>query len=56
MLYIALAFMASGAIVGAWRLSGTSPIESRVSGTLFLIGMILVMVHLIWKRGAKPAS
>ena len=50
MLYYALIFMVVGVIAGALNLAGVSAVAVQISWILFLIGIILVAVHLFSRR------
>ena len=52
MLHYALMFLVVGLIAGALGLFGVAAVASRISWMLFLIGMVLVAVHLISDRRA----
>jgi uncharacterized membrane protein YtjA (UPF0391 family) len=55
MLYYALVFLVTGLIAGALNLAGVSAVASQISWILFLIGIILVAVHLFPRRPAQTA-
>ncbi|MGD9728146.1 MAG: DUF1328 domain-containing protein [Nitrospiraceae bacterium] len=50
MLYYALVFLVAGLIAGALNLAGVSAVAIQISWILFLIGIILVAVHLFSRR------
>ena len=50
MLYFALVFLVVGLIAGALNLAGVSAIAVQISWVLFVIGIILVVIHLITGR------
>ena len=50
MLYYALMFLVVGLIAGALNFLGVAAVTVQVSWILFLIGMVLVAVHLFSKR------
>lgn len=52
MLYYALIFLVVGLIAGTLNLAGVSTVAVQISWMLFLIGMVLVAVHLISDRRA----
>ena len=54
MLYYALMFLVVGLIAGALGLFGIAAIASQIAWVLFLIGVILIVVHLISGRRALP--
>jgi uncharacterized membrane protein YtjA (UPF0391 family) len=53
MLYYALVFLVTGLIVGALNLAGVAAVAVQISWILFLIGIILVAVHLVSRRPAQ---
>jgi uncharacterized membrane protein YtjA (UPF0391 family) len=54
MLYYALMFLVVGLIAGALGLFGIAAIAGQIAWVLFLIGVILIVVHLISGRRALP--
>ena len=56
MLYSALMFLVVGLIAGALNLAGVSTVAVQISWVLFLIGMVLVAIHLVSKRSAAPVT
>lgn len=54
MLYYALVFLIVGLIAGALGLFGVAAVASQIAWILFLIGIILVVIHLVTGR-APPA-
>jgi uncharacterized membrane protein YtjA (UPF0391 family) len=54
MLYYALMFLVVGLIAGALGLFGIAAIAGQIAWVLFLIGVILVVVHMISGRRALP--
>jgi len=54
MLYYALMFLVVGLIAGALGLFGIAAIAGQIASVLFLIGVILVVVHMISGRRALP--
>jgi len=54
MLYYALMFLVVGLIAGALGLFGIAAIAGQIAWVLFLIGIILVVVHMISGRRALP--
>jgi uncharacterized membrane protein YtjA (UPF0391 family) len=56
MLHYALVFMVVGLIAGALNLAGVSAVAVQISWILFLIGMVLVAVHLVSNRRATPVT
>lgn len=52
MLYYALVFLIVGLVAGALGLFGIAQMASQIAWVLFLIGIILVVVHLVSGRRA----
>ena len=55
MLYFALMFLVVGLIAGALNLAGVSAVAVQISWILFVIGVILVAIHVITGRSARVA-
>ena len=55
MLYYALVFLVVGLVAGALNLAGVSAVAVQISWILFLIGVILVAIHLVTGRAVKIA-
>lgn len=55
MLYYALVFLAVGLVAGALNLAGVSSVAVQISWILFLIGIVLVAVHMVTGRSARVA-
>ena len=53
MLYYALVFLVVGLVAGALGLFGVAAIAAQVSWILFLVGIILLVVHLVSGRGVR---
>jgi len=53
MLYYALVFLVVGLIAGALNLAGVSAIAVQISWILFVIGVVLVVIHLVTGRGTR---
>jgi len=53
MLYYALVFLAVGLIAGALNLTGVSTVAVQISWILFLIGVVLVAIHVVTGRTAR---
>jgi uncharacterized membrane protein YtjA (UPF0391 family) len=53
MLYFALIFLVIGLIAGALNLAGISAIAVQISWILFVIGVVLVAIHLITGRSTR---
>ena len=51
MLYYALAFLVIGLIAGALGLFGVAAVATQISWILFLIGIVLLVIHLLTGRG-----
>ena len=47
MLYDALVFLVVGLIAGALNLAGVAAIAAQISWILFVIGMVLIVIHLV---------
>jgi len=50
MLYYAVMFLVVGLIAGALNFMGVSEVAVQISWILFLVGMVLVAVHLFSNR------
>jgi uncharacterized membrane protein YtjA (UPF0391 family) len=55
MLYFALLFLIVGVIAGALNLAGVSTVAVQISWILFLIGIVLVAIHMVTGRTARVA-
>jgi len=55
MLYYALVFLVIGVIAGALNLAGVSAVAVQISWVLFLVGIVLVAIHVITGRSARVA-
>jgi uncharacterized membrane protein YtjA (UPF0391 family) len=53
MLYYALVFLVVGLIAGALNLVGVSAIAMQISWILFVIGVVLVVIHLVTGRSTR---
>ncbi len=53
MLYFALVFLVVGLIAGALNLAGVAAIAVQISWILFVIGVVLVVIHLFTGRSAR---
>jgi uncharacterized membrane protein YtjA (UPF0391 family) len=53
MLYYALVFLVVGVIAGALNLAGVSAVAVQISWVLFLVGIVLVAIHVITGRSAR---
>jgi len=54
MLYYALVFLVIGLIAGALGLFGVAAIAAQISWILFLIGVVLLVIHLV--SGRRPPA
>jgi uncharacterized membrane protein YtjA (UPF0391 family) len=54
MLHYALVFLVVGLIAGALGLSGVAAIAGQIAWILFLIGVVLLVVHLARGRRIAP--
>ena len=52
MLYYALVFLVVGLIAGALGLAGIAAVAGQIAWLLFLIGVVLIGVHLV--TGRRP--
>ena len=55
MLYYALVFLVVGLIAGALNLAGVSTVAAQISWILFLIGLVLVAIHVVQGRAVPVA-
>jgi uncharacterized membrane protein YtjA (UPF0391 family) len=53
MLYYALVFLVVGLVAGALGLFGVAAVATQIAWILFLIGVILLVVHLVTGRGVR---
>jgi uncharacterized membrane protein YtjA (UPF0391 family) len=53
MLYFALVFLVVGLIAGALNLAGVAAIAVQISWILFVIGVVLVVIHLLTGRSTR---
>ena len=53
MLYYTFVFLVVGVIAGALNLAGVSAVAVQISWVLFLIGIVLVAIHLVTGRTAR---
>lgn len=54
MLYYALMFLVVGLIAGALGIYGVAAVASQIAWVLFLIGVVLLVIHVI--SGNRPRS
>ena len=52
---LALVFLVVGVIAGALNLAGVSAVAVQISWVLFLIGIVLVAIHVITGRSGRVA-
>jgi uncharacterized membrane protein YtjA (UPF0391 family) len=52
MLHYALVFLIVGLIAGALGMAGVAVVATQISWILFLIGVVLILIHLI--KGRVP--
>ena len=55
MLYYALVFLVVGLIAGALNLAGVSTVAVQISWILFLVGIVMVVIHVVTGRTAPVA-
>jgi uncharacterized membrane protein YtjA (UPF0391 family) len=55
MLYYALIFMVVGVIAGALNLAGVSAVAVQISWILFLVGVVLLVIHLVTGRSVRAS-
>lgn len=53
MLYYALVFLIVGLVAGALNLAGVSAVAVQISWVLFVIGIVLVAIHVVTGRTAR---
>jgi uncharacterized membrane protein YtjA (UPF0391 family) len=53
MLYFALLFLVIGLIAGALNVAGVAAIAVQISWILFVIGIVLIVIHLITGRSTR---
>jgi len=53
MLYYALMFLIVGLVAGALGLFGVAAVAGQIAWILFLVGVILVIVHLVTGRPTR---
>ena len=53
MLYYALVFLVVGLIAGALNLAGVSAVAVQISWILFVVGVVLVVIHLVTGRSTR---
>ena len=55
MLYYALIFLVVGVIAGALNLAGVSAVAVQISWVLFLVGVVLLVIHLFTGRSVRAS-
>ena len=55
MLYYALIFLVVGVIAGALNLAGVAAVAVQISWILFLIGIVLLVIHLLTNRPVRAS-
>jgi uncharacterized membrane protein YtjA (UPF0391 family) len=55
MLYYALMFLVVGVIAGVLHLAGVAAVAVQISWILFLIGIVLVAIHVVTGRSDRVA-
>ena len=55
MLYYALIFLVVGVISGAMNLAGISAVAVQISWVLFLVGIVLLVIHLVTGRSVRAS-
>ena len=55
MLYYALVFLIVGLVAGALNLAGVSAVAVQISWVLFVIGIVLVAIHVVTGRTDRVA-
>lgn len=55
MLYYALVFLVVGVIAGARTLARVSAVAVKISWIRFLVGIVLVVIHVITGRAVRDA-
>jgi uncharacterized membrane protein YtjA (UPF0391 family) len=53
MLYYALVFLLIGLVAGALGLFGVAAVAGQIAWLLFLIGVVILIVHLATGRGTR---
>jgi uncharacterized membrane protein YtjA (UPF0391 family) len=53
MLYYALMFLIVGLVAGALGLFGVAEVASRIAWVLFLIGVVILVIHLVSGRSTR---
>ena len=53
MLYYALVFLVVGLLAGALGIFGVAAMATQIAWILFVIGVVLIVVHLVTGRGDR---
>ena len=53
MLYYSLIFLLVGLVAGALGLFGVAAIAGQIAWILFLVGVVILIVHLVTDRGTR---
>jgi uncharacterized membrane protein YtjA (UPF0391 family) len=53
MLYYALMFLIVGLVAGALGLFGVAAVAGQIAWILFLVGVVILVVHLVTDRGTR---
>ena len=56
MLYYALVFLVVGLIAGVLNFAGVSAVAVQISWVLFVIGVVLLAIHVITGRRTAPVA
>jgi uncharacterized membrane protein YtjA (UPF0391 family) len=56
MLYYALVFLVIGLIAGALGLFGVAAVASQIAWILFLVGVVLLVIHLVTGRPPRTPA
>ena len=56
MLHYALVFLIVGLIAGALGLGGIAAVAGQIAWILFLIGIVLIVIHLVTGRHVPPVG
>ena len=55
MLHYALMFLVVAVIAGALNMAGVSAVTVQISWILFLIGLVLLVIHLVTDRSVRDS-
>ena len=55
MLYYALMFLLLGVVAAALGLSGIAAIATQISWILFVVGVVLLIIHMVMGRTSRAA-